>query len=60
MGLFENLGDKVAENADSIKSGIDKVGDFVDDKTNDKFKDQVDKAQGLAKDQVDSARADKK
>ncbi|NLE96764.1 MAG: antitoxin [Propionibacterium sp.] len=60
MGLFDNIGDKVAENAENIKSGIDKAGDFVDEKTGDKYKDQVDKAQDFAKDQVDKLATDKK
>lgn len=53
MGLLDGIGDKIAENADSIKSGVDKAGDFVDDKTGERFKDQVDMVQGVTKDQVD-------
>ena len=45
--------DTVASQSDTIKSGIDKGGDVVDDKTGGKVSGQVDAAQDKAKDVVD-------
>ncbi|WP_285724244.1 antitoxin [Psychromicrobium xiongbiense] len=52
MGLFDEIKDKAGElfegNKEALKDGIEKVGDFIDEKTGDKFKDQVDAVQGAA------------
>lgn len=53
MGLFDGLGEKIAENSGKIKDGIEKGGDFIDEKTGGKFKEQVDKGQSFASEQVD-------
>lgn len=53
MGIFDKLSETVSEHADEIKSGVEKAGDFVDDKTDAKYADQVDQAQDFVKDQVD-------
>jgi hypothetical protein len=45
-------------NKDTVKGGIDKAGDTVDDKTGAKFSDQVDKGQDMAKDAVDKVGGD--
>jgi hypothetical protein len=42
-------------NKDTVKGGIDKAGDAVDDKTGGKIADQVDKGQDMANDAVDKA-----
>ena len=56
MGLFDSAKDKVSDlagnNKDKIDEGIDKAGDVVDDKTGDKYSDQVDKGQEFAKDKL--------
>jgi hypothetical protein len=38
------------QHADKAEGGIDKAGDFIDDKTGDKYADHVDKGQDAAKD----------
>jgi hypothetical protein len=43
----------VAGHSDEIKSGIDKAGDVVDDKTGGKVADKVDTAQEKGKEVVD-------
>ena len=49
-----NRGTKAAaENKDAVKDGIDKAGDMVDEKTDGKFSEQVDKGQDATKDYVD-------
>jgi hypothetical protein len=56
MGLRDwlNKGKKAAaENKDAVKDGVDKAGDFIDDKTGGQHADHVDKGQDAAKDYVD-------
>jgi len=45
--------DLAGKNKDKVNQGIDKVGDIVDEKTDDKYADQVDKGQEVAKDFVE-------
>ncbi|MHA7305879.1 antitoxin [Arthrobacter sp. TMN-49] len=59
MSIFDDIKGKaegfISGKEDAIKGGIDKVGDFVDEKTGDKFKDQIDSAQQAASSFVDGA-----
>jgi len=50
MGIFDKAKDALRGNEDKIDAGIDKAGDMVDEKTGDKYTEQVDKGQGVAKD----------
>ncbi|HEX5142828.1 MAG TPA: antitoxin [Mycobacterium sp.] len=43
----------VAGNSEKVGEAIDKAGDFVDEKTDGKFKDAVDKVQDAAKNAAD-------
>jgi hypothetical protein len=52
MGFLDKARDVLAQNADTVNSAIDKAGDFVDSKTDGKFKDVVEKAQEAAKNAV--------
>lgn len=49
MGAFDNVGDKAKDLAedhpDQAKQGVDKAGDFADDKTGGKYSDQIDTGQ---------------
>lgn len=47
-GLVDQAQGLVAKNEDAIKSGIEKAGDFIDEKTGGKFAEHVDKVQGAA------------
>lgn len=56
MGLRDwlNKGKKAAaENKDAVKDGVDKAGDFIDEKTDGKHAEHVDKGQEAAKDFID-------
>lgn len=57
MSMLDNIKNKAADlakdNAEKIDDAIEKVGDFVDEKTGGKYADKVDQAQEFAKDQVD-------
>jgi len=52
MGFLDKAKDLLSQNADTVKSAIDQAGDFVDSKTDGKFKDVVDKAQEAAKNAI--------
>jgi hypothetical protein len=52
MGFLDKAKDLLSQNADTVKSAIDQAGDFVDSKTDGKFKDVVDKAQDAAKNAI--------
>lgn len=45
--------DLAAENKDAVKEGIDKAGDFADEKTGGEYSDQIEKGEETAKDFVD-------
>ncbi|MEO7130160.1 MAG: antitoxin [Dermatophilaceae bacterium] len=57
MGLLDNIKDKASElvdqHGDQVGGGVDKAGDFVDEKTGGKFSDQIDGGQRQAKDGLD-------
>ncbi|PYI67609.1 hypothetical protein CVV68_09180 [Arthrobacter livingstonensis] len=57
MSIFDDIKGKaeglIGGHQDQIKDGIEKAGDFVDDKTGGKFKDKVDGVQQSASDYVD-------
>src|SRR5258708_37216386 len=49
MGFLDKAKDLVAQNADTVDSAIDKASEFVDSKTDGKFKDTVNQVQEAAK-----------
>jgi len=55
--MFDNLkdkaGDAVDEHGGKIGEGVDKAGDFADDKTGGKYGDKIDQGGDLAKDRLD-------
>ncbi|OBI50669.1 kanamycin biosynthetic protein [Mycobacterium kyorinense] len=53
MGFLDKAKDLLSQNADKVEQAIDKAGDFVDTKTQGKYKDTVDKVQDAAKKAVD-------
>lgn len=57
--LKNQVQEKVAENSDAINDGIQKAGDFIDEKTGGKFAGGVDKVQGAASGLVDKLDGDK-
>ena len=58
MSMFDNMKDKVSDLVDQhgeqVGEGIDKVGDFVDEKTGGQYADKVDQGQAGAKDALDN------
>lgn len=56
MGIgdwFKKAKGMAAENKDAVQDGIEKAGDFVDDKTDSKYTEHVDKGQEAASDFVE-------
>jgi len=49
MGILDKAKDLLSQNADKVETAIDKAGEFVDEKTDGKYKDAVGKAQEAAK-----------
>lgn len=52
MGFLDKAKGLLSKNADQVNTAIDKAGDFVDDKTEGKYTDTVDKVQDAAKNAV--------
>jgi gas vesicle protein len=53
MGLLDKAKEVLHENAEKVEQAIDKAGDFIDEKTQGKFSETVDKVQDAAKTAVD-------
>ena len=57
MGLFDNIKDKaealVDSQGDKVGEGLDKAGDFIDEKTGGTYGDQIDQGADRAKDGLD-------
>ena len=57
MSMFDNIKDKVQglvdEHGDKAGVGLDKAGDFVDEKTGGQYADKVDQGQDGLKDALD-------
>ena len=49
MGFLDKAKDLLSQNADKVDAAIDKAGEFVDSKTEGKYKDTVNKVQEAAK-----------
>ena len=49
MGFLDKAKDLLAQNADTVGAAINKAGEFVDSKTEGKYKDTVNKVQEAAK-----------
>ncbi|HEX6166686.1 MAG TPA: antitoxin [Acidimicrobiales bacterium] len=50
MGFMDKVKGMFGQHADKAEGGVDRGGDFVDDKTGDKYADHVDKGQDAATD----------
>jgi hypothetical protein len=53
MGFLDKAKNLLAQNADKVDTAIDKAGEFVDSKTQGKYKDTVNKVQEAAKKALD-------
>ncbi|MDT5184570.1 MAG: hypothetical protein QOI29_2728 [Mycobacterium sp.] len=55
MGFLDKVKDLVSKNADKVDAAIEKAGDIVDQKTQGKYAQHVDKVQVAAKKAVDKS-----
>ena len=55
MGFLDKVKGLLSRNADKVDTAIDKAGDIVDQKTQGKYAQQVDKVQEAAKKAVDKS-----
>ena len=53
MGVFDGIGDKVAEHEDKIDGAIDKGAELADKATGGKFGDKIDAGADFLKDKVE-------
>jgi len=53
MGFLDKVKDLMSKNKDAVDTAIEKAGDVVDQKTQGKYAQQVDKVQDAAKKAVD-------
>ena len=60
MGFLDKARDLLAQNADTVDAAIDKAGEFVDSKTDGKFKDTVSQVQEAAKNALKDGTTDDK
>ena len=58
MGIFDRAKDALSGHSEQVAAAIDKAGDFVDEKTEGKYAEQVDKGQDMAKDKLADMNAD--
>ena len=52
MGIFDKAKDALSGQVEHVDAGVDKAADFVDEKTEAKYGEQVDKGQDMAKDRL--------
>ena len=58
MGIFDRAKDALSGHSEQVDAAVDKAGDFVDEKTEGKYAEQVDKGQEMARDKLADMTAD--
>ena len=53
MGIFDKAKDALGDHASTVDAGIERAGDFVDDKTGGKYAEQVDQGQTVASEKLE-------
>ena len=52
MGIFDRAKEALSGHSEQVEAVIDKAGDFIDEKTEGKYVEQVDKGQDMARDKL--------
>ena len=52
MGIFDKAKDALSGQEDKVDAGVEKAGDMVDEKTEGKYGEQVDKGQDMANEKL--------
>ena len=58
MGIFDRAKDALSGQREQLDAAVEKVGDFVDEKTEGKYAEQVDKGQDMTRDKLADLNAD--
>ena len=53
MGIFDKAKDALGDNIEQVDAGIDKAADFVDDKTGNKYTEQIDQGAEFVRDKIE-------
>jgi hypothetical protein len=58
MGIFDRAKDALSGQREHLDAAVEKVGDLVDEKTEGRYAEQVDKGQEMARDKLTDLTAD--
>jgi hypothetical protein len=58
MGIFDRAKEALSGHNEQVEGVIDKAGDFIDEKTEGKYVEQIDQGQRLAKDKLSEITTD--
>ena len=58
MGIFDRAKDALSGQREHLDTAVEKVGDFVDEKTEGRYAEQVDKGQDMTRDKLADLTAD--
>ena len=53
MGIFDNIGEQVAQHGETIDQALAKGAEIIDEKTGGKHSEQINQAADFVKDKVD-------
>ena len=57
MGIFDRAKEALSGHGEQVEAVIDKAGDFIDEKTEGKYAEQVDQGQQMAKEKLSDTTA---
>ena len=57
MGIFDRAKDALSGHSEQVEAVVDKAGDFIDEKTEGKYAEQVDQGQQVAKEKLSDTTA---
>lgn len=58
MGIFDRAKDALSGQREQLDAAVEKAGDFVDEQTEGKYAERVDKGQEMARDKLADLTAD--
>jgi hypothetical protein len=58
MGIFDRAKEALSGHSEQVEAVIDRAGDFLDEKTEGKYAEQVDQGQQMAKEKLSDPTAD--
>ena len=57
MGIFDRAKEALSGHSEQVEAVVDKAGDFIDEKTEGKYAEQVDQGQQMAKEKLSDTTA---